>query len=613
MYTRVTITMLAYNDSNNYPPLSLRVIRCDTESHRTPYIPLQRPKYYKGYSSETFDLAVNAVVEGGLSIRRAAEEYAVPKSTLGDHVQGRVLAGAVGGRQRYLSASEEKMLVDFILRSAEIGYPHGRKEIICMVQNVCDHKGLQVTVSHGWWERFCQRNKGFSLRVPSSLSTARHQGTNKRVMEAYFDMLEETLEENNLTDKPCQIFNMDETGLPLSPKPPKLLCKTGSRAFNAVTGGDKSQITVVGCVSAGGYQVPPMVIYDRKTLHADMVKGEVGGTLYGLSQKGWIDQELFRLWFKYHFLRYIPPERPVILLMDGHSTHYCPETMVLAAKERVVVFALPPNTTHVSQPLDKGCFGPLKAAWKSVCHEYCVKNPGRAVTRYTFSELFSQAWMQSMNMRNIISGFRCTGIYPVDRSKLMPQDEANASLCGENRVYVPFLSPSRRKTAVQQCATSFDLDEIDSFLKEQRIPLQASNSKDMRHERREKFQEMYLPRSIVSSSTPSLDYPYAHTPVSSDKHGGLVGGLAVAVCKPVSVLERVLKMPETPTHVSAQTSEKELKTSRVLTSTENLQLLQEKARKKEEKQKKKEINQQKREQKRQPSLRSKTIVFLHLC
>ena len=228
--------------------------------------------------------------------------------------------------------------------------------------------------------------------------------------------------------------------------------------------------------------MPPMVIYDRKTLHADMVKGEVGGTLFGLSQKGWIDQELFRLWFKYHFLRYIPPERPVILLMDGHSTHYCPETMVLAAKERVVVFALPPNTTHVSQPLDKGCFGPLKAAWKSVCHEYCVKNPGRAVTRYTFSELFSQAWMQSMNMRNIISGFRCTGIYPVDRSKLMPQDEANASLCGENRVYVPFLSPSRHKTAVQQCATSFDLDEIDSFLKEQRSPLQASNSKDIRHE-----------------------------------------------------------------------------------------------------------------------------------
>ena len=148
-----------------------------------------------------------------------------------------------------------------------------------MVQNVCDHKGLQVTVSRGWWERVCQRNKGFSLRVPSSLSTVRHQGTNKR---GIFDMLQETLEENNLTDKPCRIFNMDETGLPLSHKPRKLLCKTGSRTFNVVTGGDKSQIIVVGCVSSGGYQLPLMIIYDRKTLHADMVNGETGGTLYGL-------------------------------------------------------------------------------------------------------------------------------------------------------------------------------------------------------------------------------------------------------------------------------------------------------------------------------------------
>ena len=82
MYTHVAVTMLAYNDSNNYPPLSVRVIRCDTELRRTPYIPLQRPKYYKGFSSDTFDLAINTVVEGGLSICRAAEEYAVPCSRM---------------------------------------------------------------------------------------------------------------------------------------------------------------------------------------------------------------------------------------------------------------------------------------------------------------------------------------------------------------------------------------------------------------------------------------------------------------------------------------------------------------------------------------------------
>ena len=47
--------------------------------------------------------------------------------------------------------------------------------------------------------------------------------------------------------------------------------------------------------------MPPVVIYDRKTLNICWTKGEVPGTTYGLSEKGWIDSELFLGWF-YHIL-----------------------------------------------------------------------------------------------------------------------------------------------------------------------------------------------------------------------------------------------------------------------------------------------------------------------
>ena len=43
------------------------------------------------------------------------------------------------------------------------------------------------------------------------------------------------------------------------------------------------------------------------------------------------------------FLACIPKHRPVILLMDGHLSHYCPETIHMAAKERVVLCTL---TSH---------------------------------------------------------------------------------------------------------------------------------------------------------------------------------------------------------------------------------------------------------------------------
>ncbi len=54
------------------------------------------------------------------------------------------------------------------------------------------------------------------------------------------------------------------------------------------------QITVIGCVSATGQAIPPFVIFDAKCLNMDWRKGEIPGTTYGLSDKGWVDTELFK-------------------------------------------------------------------------------------------------------------------------------------------------------------------------------------------------------------------------------------------------------------------------------------------------------------------------------
>ena len=66
--------------------------------------------------------AVRAVLHEGMSIRRAAEQYAVPKSSLGDRTTGKVLVDATCGPATYLSAREEEELVVFLTRCAAIGY-----------------------------------------------------------------------------------------------------------------------------------------------------------------------------------------------------------------------------------------------------------------------------------------------------------------------------------------------------------------------------------------------------------------------------------------------------------------------------------------------------------
>ena len=40
---------------------------------------------------------------------------------------------------------------------------------------------------------------------------------------------------------------------------------------------------------------------------------------------------------------------------------YSPKVIKMCAAEEVVVIALPPNTTHLLQPFDKGVFSPLKS------------------------------------------------------------------------------------------------------------------------------------------------------------------------------------------------------------------------------------------------------------
>jgi len=400
-----------------------------------------RPTKLKQWSEEVMEKAVNAVLNNGMSVRRAALEYDVPKSTLGDRISGRVIPGSSSGPRKILNTEEEEELVAFVRRSAAIGYPKSRKDLMTLVQQIAENKGIQHLISNGWWQSFCKRHPNLTLRAPVALSQARAIATDREVMDNYFDLLEKTLAEYDLVGKPGQVFNMDESGFPLNPKLPKGIFEVGTKNAAAVNSGNKAQITVLACVSAAGHCLPPMVIFDREKFPIELANGEIPGTIYGFSPNGWIDQDLFEKWFSQHFLRYAPAARPLLLLMDGHSSHYYPDIIRKAAKEEVILFVLPPNTTHLTQPLDKGCFGPLKAKWGEVCHKYITDNPGKVVTRYCFSKLLHEAWI-AMSANNIIAGFKTTGVYPINRSAIAIKTRELTSVEQSKLKFLPLCNPS---------------------------------------------------------------------------------------------------------------------------------------------------------------------------
>ena len=392
----------------------------------------KRPKKLKQWSDDSMIRAMEAVNSGEMGPNQAAREFDVPATTLKDRVSGRVKHGSKPGPASYLTEEEERELVDFLIQVARLGYGKTKQEILDILRKTLEKKKVDTSKfnGEGWWVRFKERHPQLSLRTADPLSMSRANSLSQATIDAYYNLLEETLKENHLLDRESRIYKMDETGMPLSHKQPKCVAERGARKVHGRASGDKSQITIVACANAAGSILPPMVIFKGERLNADYTKNQVPNTLYGMSKQGWIDSGLFYLWFHELFLKNIPPTRPVLLLLDGHSTHYTPEALREAQKEGVIIMCLPSNTTYAAQPLDVSFFGPLKKHWSSVCHSYVSENPGKVVTKYTFSGLFRQAWYKTISPGLIVAGFHKVGVCPFNRTAIqaVSLDECRAGV-----------------------------------------------------------------------------------------------------------------------------------------------------------------------------------------
>ena len=98
---------------------------------------------YRNYDDQKLVSAVEAV-QRGMSIRRACEEYGVPKSTLHDKVSGKTGLNAKSGSQSKLLSDEEESRLTaflcecaaFLCECAAIGYVKSRKDVLAIAQQI---------------------------------------------------------------------------------------------------------------------------------------------------------------------------------------------------------------------------------------------------------------------------------------------------------------------------------------------------------------------------------------------------------------------------------------------------------------------------------------------
>ena len=99
----------------------------------------------------------------------------------------------------------------------------------------------------------------------------------------------------------------------------------------------------------------------------------------------------------------------------------------------------------------------VEAGLPPVCYKQPRKNPIN--TRYQFSSLFSKTWMESMTIRNITAAFKVMGTYPVNREVIsFPREETSLS----KTVVYPTLRPAPKHS-------THPLEKEDDFTEEELI------------------------------------------------------------------------------------------------------------------------------------------------
>lgn len=334
--------------------------------------------------------AVKNTQIGGLSIKRASIQFAIPRTTLKRYIDKcknldinwdhatlddlPPMSPNYATRQIF-DENEESLLANYLIKCAQLHHgltPKAARKLAFEFAKANNKRMPQSweenkLAGEDWFTLFLKRNQDVAIRTPEATSLARSMGFNRPIVTKFFNNLEQIYERYNLG--PTNIYNMDETGLTTTQNAVKVLAQKGCKQVGQVTSAERGKtITVCCAINAYGNSVPPFIIFPFVHFKQHMIKGAPYGTVGFANPSGWINAELFIEWLK-HFITFSKASKtsPALLIMDNHEAHISIRAVKLAKDSGVLLLTLPPHTSHRLQPLDKTVYGPLKHYYNDAC------------------------------------------------------------------------------------------------------------------------------------------------------------------------------------------------------------------------------------------------------
>ncbi|KAL9572016.1 hypothetical protein ACKAV7_003848 [Fusarium commune] len=342
------------------------------------------------YTEDNVIEAMLDVTDNGLSQHEAAQKHGMPQTTLSDRLRGIPPKSEVIHPGRLLSKSQEARLITWILRQEALGYAPS-------------HSQVRATVA----------------------ALLRQQGRERPI--GYFDIREREYG----WIKPENTVNVDEGGIMAGFGLDSLVIGSSDPKRKTFLKGSQSRTwtSFLEAVTATGRLLKPGIIFKGKELQQQWFieeLKEVADWYYITSNNGWTDNHIAVEWLREVYLPQTQPEDESdarLIILDGHRSHVSDEWMATCFLNNVYCCYLPAHCSHGLQPLDNGVFNASKAAYRKELQKLTSLTDSAPVDKVNFIKAYAKAREVGMTKKNILSGWRVTGNWPISRRKALMHPE----------------------------------------------------------------------------------------------------------------------------------------------------------------------------------------------
>lgn len=291
-----------------------------------------------------------------------------------------------------------------------------------------------VSLSRHWVANTIKR-LNLAKRIAQDLPKKSAKLTEHDILE-WFETIEDGLKEEELfhllQNAEFQL-NGDETSYRFCPKTSRyVITPKGAKNVSRVADGSKENMSILVTVRATGQVLRPLVIYKGERMPGHIQDHVNQDELYvAHSQNGWMTGSIFAEYLntlnaELTSLGYNMDEQKFVFFVDGFGGHKTFDVCEMAMKKGFVLIQLPPNSTHIMQPLDVTVFSTFKKKFDNLIESKLQPHgcPLR-LSKQMFAGCLVKV-LKEIPPDLVIRGFEKCGLFPwgfqnVDLSRLLDQ------------------------------------------------------------------------------------------------------------------------------------------------------------------------------------------------